>query len=117
MLSVLFGISKFLEKMFKHLFKNLKGSSEETSESSNNSQVKSSTSSAVIISGPIAAIPEPKQTLQVSDETQLGFSTLAICSDRKVEKSCDLAPPLHLSTTFSLDSDINDGNIYSRVRK
>ncbi|EFC48794.1 predicted protein [Naegleria gruberi] len=76
---------------------------------------------ASVISSPIATISEPKQVLDSSkvsnDANELSFSTLAICSDRKVEKVSDLAPPLHLSTTFSLDSDVNDGNIYSRVRK
>ena len=55
--------------------------------------------------------------LSEDDDGHFDFSTLAINSDRDVEKVSDVAPPLHLSTTFALDPEINDGSIYSRVRK
>ncbi|KAG2386889.1 hypothetical protein C9374_001924 [Naegleria lovaniensis] len=59
-----------------------------------------------------ALIPNASHSVQDAD---FSFSTLAICSDRKVEKVSDVAPPIHLSTTYSMDSDVSDGMIYSRV--
>jgi cystathionine gamma-synthase len=42
----------------------------------------------------------------------LHFTTLSIHADKNIENTPDLAPPIHLSTTYSSNSD---GLVYSRV--
>ncbi|KAL9645445.1 hypothetical protein ABK040_002643 [Willaertia magna] len=56
---------------------------------------------------------ENKNEENLLSEEHLHFSSLSIHGDNNIEDISDIAPPIHLSTTF--DIDISNRQIYSRV--
>jgi len=49
------------------------------------------------------------------DMDDFDFATLSIHADRKLENAPDIAPPMHLSTTYKLGNP--DNLVYSRAGK
>jgi hypothetical protein len=66
----------------------------------------------VVVSSPVSITPD--KMMPKRNNEPLDICTLAIHSDRNLDKAGDVAPPIHVSTTFDLQKSTSE--VYSRVR-